>query len=324
MSIGGSLVLPVSVVIPTRNRVDPLSRMLASLKAQGPLPAEIIIMDGSQGDATRELSAAYAGEVAPQGCQVTWKRAQALGAAVQRNQGIALARQPIVGFCDDDIVFETACLERLFEALDRDEMLGGVNAMITNQRYHPPGATSRVIFYLMAGSNEPSYAGRVLGPAVHLLPEDRDDLPEVVQVEWLNLGCTLYRRKALPDPPFADFFTGYSIMEDVTLSVNVGRKWKLANVRSARIFHDSQPGDYKADRVALERMELVNRHYVMTRVLGRRRLRDYVKLLIWESFQLGICALRTRAQREFWLAMKGKLHGLVDITARVQRRSVPG
>jgi hypothetical protein len=35
---------------------------------------------------------------------------------------------------------------------------------------------------------------------------------------------------------------------------------------------------------ALAEMELVNRHYVMSHVLGRRRPRDYGKLLLWETF----------------------------------------
>ena len=124
--------------------------------------------------------------------------AEELGAAAQRKQGIALAVQSIVGFCDDDILFEASCLERLWCALDDNSQLGGANAMIINQHYHPPGTASRMMFRLMAGSSQVSYAGRVLGPAVNLLPEDRDSLPDSVPVEWLNLGCAIYRREAAP------------------------------------------------------------------------------------------------------------------------------
>jgi hypothetical protein len=34
----------------------------------------------------------------------------------------------------------------------------------------------------------------------------------------------------------------------------------------------------------MAKMELVNRHYVMTQVLGRRRLSDYAKLTLLETF----------------------------------------
>ena len=108
----------------------------------------------------------------------------------------------------------------------------------------------------------------------------------MVPVEWLNTTCTLYRREALPDPPFPDHFKGYSLMEDVTLSLMVGRHWKLANARTARIYHDSQPGSHKVDPKLVAEMQLINRHYVMTKVLGRNRISDYLKLFLFELFSL--------------------------------------
>jgi hypothetical protein len=141
-----------------------------------------------------------------------------------------------------------------------------------------------------------SYAGRVLGPAVNLLPEDREDLPEVVPVEWLNLGCTFYRRQALPDPPFPDHFKGYSLMEDVALSLTVSQRWKLANARTARIYHDSQPGAHKSDPALLAEMQLINRHFVMTKILGRDRVSDYLKLALFEFFSL-VSSLQSRRGR---------------------------
>ena len=43
--------------------------------------------------------------------------------------------------------------------------------------------------------------------------------PEVASVEWLNTTCTIYRGEALPSPPFCNQFTGYSLMEDLALSL---------------------------------------------------------------------------------------------------------
>lgn len=76
-------------------------------------------------------------------------------------------------------------------------------------------------------------------------------------------------------------------MEDLTLSLRVAQcGWKLANARTARIFHDSQPGEHKSDPAARAEMELVNRHYVMTTVLKRNHFVDYLRFVIWELFQL--------------------------------------
>jgi glycosyltransferase involved in cell wall biosynthesis len=275
--------VPVTVVIPTRDRAAALRRSLESLARQSVQPGEVRIVDASANGMTRSLCEEES--IAHLRSTLTWGRADSNGAASQRNQGVRSCSQPVVGFMDDDILFEPECFARLWTALHSDGRIGGVNAMIINQRYQAPGRISRFVFGLMDDCSE-SYAGRVLGPAVNLLPEDRDDLPEVVPVEWLNTTCTLYRREALPDPPFLDYFQGYSLMEDLTLSLTVGRSWKLANARTARIYHDSQPGIHKFDPKRVAEMQLINRHFVMTRVLGRSRFSDYLKLLLFESFSL--------------------------------------
>ena len=296
-------------MVATKDRAASLARTLDSLAAQGVLPAEVIAVDGSAGDESRVVLENWGTKFAPQ-VTVRWQRAERLGAAIQRNQGIAAVTQPFVWFMDDDIRFEPECVSRLWRAMESDPQLGGVNAMITNQQYHPPGWVSRALFTLLHGRRERSFAGRVLGPAVNLLPEDRDDLPEVVPVEWLNTTCTLYRRAALPVPAFDSIFTGYSLMEDLTLSVRVGRTWRLANARAARIFHDSQPGTHKADVSGLAAMELVNRHYVMTQVLRRDRWRDFLRLLLWESFQLVVCLTGSASRAQFPQKLRGKWQAL--------------
>lgn len=280
-----AMILPISAVVPTKDRAHVLERTLASLAEQDIIPAELIVVDGSAGSESRMVIQDWAAKLASQNT-VRWLRAEKLGAAVQRNQGLMSATQPFIWFFDDDILFEPDCVPRLWRTIEGDPRLGGVSAMITNQKYHPPGLVSRTVFALIHGRNEATFAGRVIGPAVNLLPEDREDLPETVPTEWLNLGCTIYRREALPNPVFDSVFTGYSLMEDLTLSVRVGKKWRLANARKARIYHDSQPGAHKADVAALAEMELVNRHYVMTEVLDRRHWMDYARLFIWEFFQL--------------------------------------
>jgi nucleoside-diphosphate-sugar epimerase/GT2 family glycosyltransferase len=292
--------IPLALVIPTRNRAPALRRTLESLAAQSTQPAQVIIVDGSENTATRCLclETSIPGLISA----VSWYAAKTVGAASQRNQGVRMCSQPAIGFIDDDVLFEPMCIAFLWRALDSDLRLGGVNAMITNQRYVSPGRMSRFVFRLMAGRVESTYAGRVLGPAVNLLPEDRDDLPEIVPVEWLNLGCTLYRREALPDPPFPGHFTGYSMMEDLTLSLTVGKRWKLANARTARIYHDSQGGSHKSDPGITAEMQVVNRYYVMKQVLGRTRLRDHLKLAVWMVFSdlsvlTQLCGWRTLVAR---------------------------
>lgn len=303
------LIIPVSAVVPTRDRAPVLRRTLLSLAEQSVLPAELVVIDGSEAEASHTIVEEFA-KLNFDHVAICWRRAERLGAAIQRNQGVAAASQPFILFFDDDILFEAHCVARLWSAINADPRLGGVNAMITNQKYLPPGRASRTLFTILHGRSESTFAGRIIGPGVNLLPEDRDDLSEVVPTDWLNLGCTLYRRGALPNPPFDSFFTGYSMMEDVALSVRVGKNWRLANARTARIFHDSQAGSHKADISALAEMELVNRHYIMSTLLGRTRWSDYIRFLTWEAFNL-LTTLAVRDNRRHFLPqLQGMARGL--------------
>ncbi len=304
--------LPMSAVVPTKDRSEVLRRTLASLERQRVFPAELIVVDASAGPETRELLREF-GNRALGNCMVRWINATTCGAAVQRNQGVEASTQPVVWFFDDDIHFEVECVARLWTALQSDGRLGGVSAMITNQQYGAPSAMSLWMFGLMAGGARASYAGCVLGPAVNLLPSDSEGLPDVVAVEWLNLTCTLYRREALPEQLFSAQFTGYSIMEDLTLSLIVGRDWRLANARTARIYHDSQPGSHKDDPRETARMLLANRYYVMTRVLGRHGWRDRAKFGIWMLFS-HLSALRAAGGRATLGArLRGEARAIRDI-----------
>lgn len=302
--------LPISAIIPTRNRSQVLARTLQSLSQQSIQPIEMIVIDGSTDDNTQNLCGNEFPELKT---KIKYFRATEIGAATQRNQAMKYASQNAIWLMDDDILLEPECLARLWNALQSDSSIGGANAMITNQNYLPPGQISRRLFQFLHGRSETSYAGRCIGPALNLLPEDNPSLPEIVPVEWLNTTCTLYRKKSLPEPLFPDNFTGYSLMEDVTLSLMVGKKWKLVNARTAKIFHDSQSGDHKNNQNVLAKMELVNRHYVMTQILGRKQLLDYFKLFILQLFGI-ISALQSRKS---FLALPaifiGKLEGIMEI-----------
>lgn len=307
-----SSIIGLTAVIATKDRAVILGRTFESLRSQSVSIVEIIVVDGSAGEKTQELCTQQKVLFETDGCTLRFERASKLGAAAQRNQGCLLATQPVLWFLDDDIILEPDCVIRLWQALESDPMMGGVNAMITNQRYIAPGRASSWMFRLLSGHNGP-YAGKIIGPCINLLPEDRDNLPEVVPTDWLNTTCTLYRREALPSPPFGSHFTGYSMYEDVTLSATVGKKWKLANARTARIFHDTQPGSHKSDPVELARMAFVNRHYVARHVLKRVGIGYVLSVIFWELFQIMASTVSNQGRRGIVPTLLGKLLGFIEV-----------
>ncbi|MEL7075841.1 MAG: glycosyltransferase [Cyanobacteria bacterium J06582_2] len=302
------MLLPISAVVATRDRPIPLKTMLESLAKQSVQPQEMIVIDGSDDEQTQQLCA---GKITGLATEIHYYRATEVGAATQRCQAIKYITQNTVWLLDDDIIFEPNCLERMWQALNSDRQLGGVNAMITNQQYLPPGKISHALFRYLHGRPEASYAGKCITPGLNLLPEDRSDLPEVVTVDWLNTTCVLYRRQALPQPLFPSLFTGYSLMEDLALSLTVGKQWRLANARTARIFHDSQPGRHKNNQKILAEMELVNRHYIMTQILGKGTLEDYGKLIVLQLFMIAASLVTWRG----WLNLPGVIWGKLKAIA---------
>src|SRR5947208_16900193 len=108
-------VLPVSAIVPTRNRSIALRKTLTSLEKQELFPAELILVDGSDDSSTRELVDGFRQRLAFT-CCLKWMPANICGAASQRNQGMRAATKPVIWFFDDDIVFEPHCVRGLWNA----------------------------------------------------------------------------------------------------------------------------------------------------------------------------------------------------------------
>jgi GT2 family glycosyltransferase len=273
--------LPVSVIIPTANRSKPLYNTLVSIGLQTHQPQEIIIIDGSKDDLT--------GNVIKTGIEglsskLIYERAIVLGAATQRNQGISKASCDVIGFMDDDIFLEPDCIINLWNVLKGDSETGGVNAIITNQHYQPPHYVTRLFYQLMMGKRSRGFGGQLFGPVINMLPADDPALGDVVPVGWLNAGCTFYKKELLPQPVFDKHFVGYSFMEDLALSLRVAKKGRLYNVRTARIFHDTQPGFQKNNVQIMAEMDLVNRYYIMRNIMMLKGVTPYLKLILHQLY----------------------------------------
>jgi glycosyltransferase involved in cell wall biosynthesis len=299
--------IPVSAIIPTLGRPERVVRTIASLLGQECVPAEIIVVD-----ATTPPLAADRLPLPPAGVRIHLLPAVQRGAAVQRNQAVAAATQPFVLFADDDIDLEPGCLTTLWDTVQADPKLGACGAVITNQDYHPPGRAMRRAYALLGCPDTASLAGRCCGPALNFLPAT--SAPESQpSADWLNLCCTLVRRASLPEPPLLEFFHGYSLMEDAALTLEIAKRWRLAAPPAARVFHDVRPAAYKDRAFTREKMELINRWFVMRRIMGRD---SFAWDLRMAAFQAGMLALSLRTAagwRRLPAALAGKISGFASV-----------
>jgi GT2 family glycosyltransferase len=294
-------ILPIWAVIPTCGRTGRLLATVRSIFAQEVLPVGILIVDA--GDLSVELG--DLSDLADRcGVRLKVEKAVRRGAGPQRNQGVSAAGGEFIWFLDDDVDLQPGCLKALWKAMETDDRLGGCNAAIINQNYHSPGRVMRLLLALVGCPLRLSLAGRCCGPALNFLPalESGDD-PQ--KTDWLNTTCTLYRRVVLPSPPFLPFFEGYSLMEDLALSLEVGKRWTLANCPGAKIFHDSQPAEYKSQMVGRQTMEMTNRWFVLSKIMVRGNAMSLLRLLGYQAFILLFLLVKPSQ----WILIPGWLAG---------------
>lgn len=102
----------VTVVIPTKNRVNLLRTTLRTILAQRSVEFETVIID----DGSTPENAAAVGELEGETVRII-RNNSSRGAAAARNQGIMAAGAPLVAFCDDDDLWTPGKLESQVAAM---------------------------------------------------------------------------------------------------------------------------------------------------------------------------------------------------------------
>lgn len=111
----------ISVVMPVYNAEKLLDECLAALRASEGTDYEILVVDDTSTDRSREIAAAAGCRVLPSGGR--------LGPAGARNVGVAEASGDILFFVDSDVIVRPDTLRRLAEAFAEDATLDGIIAV---------------------------------------------------------------------------------------------------------------------------------------------------------------------------------------------------
>ena len=298
--------IPVTAVIPTRDRVRALEATLSALMCQQEIPSDVIVVDSSTNSGTLGLIAALS-KVWPSCSRIIHVKANVPGAAPQRNQGVALALTPYVLLLDDDILLEPTALMVMWQAIQYTPNVVGVTPTYVGDGYAPPRRLGRWMMAFLNSGQLESYAGRVIGPGFTLVPADDSFLPEFVDIDWMGSGCALYPVELLPKPPFPERFQDASLFEDLCLSLTVSSSGKLVNARLARAIHADEGGEHKKGRLRLAKMELVNRYYIMRCVLKQGSVADHFRFLV----MIGYMTTGAFKSPRKWLQLPAHLLGLL-------------
>ncbi|MBL0174500.1 MAG: glycosyltransferase [Ignavibacteria bacterium] len=138
-----SVILPVSLVLTTRNEANTVEAFLRSVGEQTVLPAEVVLCDGGSTDGTADI--ARSTEVP--GVDVVVIEKPGSNIAAGRNGAIAAARQDIVAVSDAGSLLPPDWLERITAPLLRDagvDVVGGGYGYITDTRFERIAAAAEM------------------------------------------------------------------------------------------------------------------------------------------------------------------------------------
>lgn len=128
----------ISVVIPAYDSAEFICEAIASVRRQGDVPLEVVVVDDGSTDGTADLAAS-------QGEDVTVIRQANAGPAAARNAGVRSTTSKYIAFLDADDIWPDRRIGPLLDRLERDADLGiavGKTQLVVQTADGPTGTLS--------------------------------------------------------------------------------------------------------------------------------------------------------------------------------------
>jgi len=295
--------LVISAVIPTRNRPQDLLRAVESVVGQRRLPDELVIVDQSADDKSREGVVDYFGRIGSAIKLVYIHDVRVRGLVEAKARGVQESNGTVISFLEDDVVLRPGYFSKLEQGfLAHPEMLG-CSGVVTWAAVQRPAY--RWFFNLF-------HRGIFHDPRVslHGYCEDAGE-GRLILSRYLSGGLSAYRREVFDRVRF-DTVNDFFMLEDIEFST-----------RAVKIFGDRH--FYINTAVCLEHhMSPINRERSGPR--WERKFREYVCFykkhreepwahlhLTWLLVGLGLeavfASLRMLSLGPFFGAVRGLIRG---------------
>ncbi len=253
-----------NLVVCTYKRSEALGRLLESVAAQSRLPDEILVIDASPDDKTRDLIKARK----LSGLKYFKVGEKDRGLTRQRNYGIRQTGKEIevICFLDDDIILELDYFEKLIATYSTYPDAIGVGGYISNEvPWEKSDAVPDFDAFKMDGYIRKLGSRNLLRKRLGLLsdrppgvmPEFSNGLPigflpptgKAYPVEFFMGGVASYRKGIFEKLGFSEYFQGYGLYEDMDFCLRASRLGQLYVNTAARVEHhheqSGRPNKYK-------------------------------------------------------------------------------
>lgn len=247
-----------SLIICTYKRAQALLQLLESIKLQTVYPNEILVVDGSPDDVTKELLVENLFD------NLIYFKVdeQNRGLTKQRNFGIerVAPQAEIICFLDDDTILSKKYFEEIIKTYQQFPEALGVGGYITNEvnweckdSNFVPSVNqfkfehwvrkdgSRFVIRKKLGldtDKQPGYLPEFShGRSISFLPPSG----KIYQVEQLMGGVSSFKKEVFEQLKFSTYFEGYGLYEDADFTLRLSKLGKLYVNTAAQLEHHHHP-----------------------------------------------------------------------------------
>ncbi|GGF82132.1 hypothetical protein GCM10010912_29090 [Paenibacillus albidus] len=277
----------VSIVIPTRNRLEDLTLCIESIGRQTGLEAvsiELLIVD--DGDIPEEVLAHFRKVLAemPQ-AELRYYRKTEPGVWLSRYEALGLVDGEILLSFDDDAELDDPLyIRRMLDTYASDPSIVGVGGIAKGLSSSRSGKWLGRLTCQMSASPGKLSASTLAGSLL-LWSETK----QTFETDFFH-GCNMsFRRSALQDMKPYPWMTSYAVADDIYMCHLASRYGKLVINPEMRITHHESPSSRdKAGRVA--RATAVNHYYLLN--LRKASTLNYAALLWTLTYLAGKSTLK--------------------------------
>jgi len=294
--------MKVSVVIPTKNRVEDLKKCVECLVNQTVLPYELIVVDGSDSDETKE----YLKNLKLKFKCIYIKQHKG-GTANARNLGIKKATGDIIVFMDDDVILDRDAIKEVVNVFAENEEVAGASGIIIEPLTKKNFLAILEYIFAIIFLRDSLRKGSVTASGHHARFPKKPSY-----VEWLGTSFAAYRGDVLKEfnlDENLERLSNYAYYEDFDISYRISKKYKLFINPRAKAIHRHSPSS-RSDFFKVNSVKIQNHYYLVKK-------HGFSKVAFWWSTSGLLLArvifLLMEPSRINYMALAGLIDGVKKI-----------
>jgi glycosyltransferase involved in cell wall biosynthesis len=292
-----------SIIIPTRNRIKLLLKLLNELDIDDINLQEIIIVDSS--DKKIELN------IIRQFKKINYIHTDIKSAAIQRNIGLSYLDNNLefIAFLDDDVLPPKDYFKELTNTLASKNAIGvsGLAQNLTSSEQRKQNLLILLIkkIFLLDSSK----SGVVLRSGVNIPIKVKLGHDQIIQSEWL-IGCALWDYQKIKKLKFNDNLYGQSLGEDVLFSLSANKLGTLY-VNTAIILNHLESPIERPNNFKFYNMWIKNRYLIAKSVSNSKNHSSFHWCNIGKIIILLITLIASPAKN--FMSLSGIVSGYFDL-----------